>query len=177
MQISDNRAVAVEYKLTLDNGIVVDASDPGDPLWYLHGHAQLLPRFEKELTGLNAGDAKEFSLTPKEGYGEFDEAKVVEVDKRSLNGNDFTPGAEVSLRSRNGQQAHGRILSVDKSTVKVNLNHELAGKNLNFSIRVVEVRAATKQELAHGHIHDGGHDHGHDAGHEEEHVHGPGCRH
>lgn len=176
MQIAKHRAVAVSYQLTLDDGFVVDATEKDSPMWYLHGAGHLLPRFEKELQGLKAGDAKAFSIGAKEGYGEYEPERVIQIPKKNLDKN-YLPGDMVSLESNSGHKLHGRISSVEKDTVKIDCNHELAGKNLNFSVQVVDVRPATKEELAHGHAHAPGEEHHGHEHHHEEHVHGPGCNH
>ncbi len=176
MPIAKERAVAVDYQLTLDSGVLVDASAKDDPLWFICGRGQLLPKFEKEIMGLKAGDTKQFLLTPEEGYGKFDPNRVVDIKKDRLAADNYMPGATINLRSPDGHQMEGRIVSIDKDSIKIDLNPELAGQNLHFSVSVIEVRLATKEELVHGHVHSPGHDH-HDHGHEEEHVHGAGCRH
>lgn len=163
MQIAKNRAVAIDYELTVD-GIVVDASRKNAPLWYLHGHGQLLPKFEGALEGLETGGKTSFTIEAKDGYGEYSQDYVLDVPKSQFAPNtDFSLGSVVTLRSKSGQTAHGRVLSTDKGMVKVDLNHELAGKILNFQVHVADVRAASAAELSHGHIHAPGEhgDHGH----------------
>ena len=134
MQIAKKAAVAIDYKLTIDGGFVVDASEKGDPLWYLHGFSNIIPGLEKELDGLKLGDKKTVTVSPEEGYGTYEAERV--------------------------QQMDARITAMDGKNFTLDFNHELAGKVLTFEIAVAEVRAASKEELAHGHVHGpGGHHH------------------
>lgn len=169
MEIAQNRAVALDYQVSLKNGITVDASDEASPLWYVHGRNNLLPAFERELEGLVVGDQKAFRLSAAEAYGVSRPELVIDVDKWQLTKSGApVPGEMVTVRSKNGQEAQGRVVSIDKNTVKVDLNHPLAGQDLDFKITVKVVRTAKANELVHGRVilHD-----------EHEHVHGPGCNH
>lgn len=169
MEISQNRAVALEYRVSLANGVTVDASTDDAPLWYVHGRNGLLPAFEAQIDGLKVGDKKSFCLLAKEAYGEKNPGMIIDVDKWQLaQSGKCIPGEMVTVRNKSGQEAHGRIVAVDKDTCKVDLNHELAGQDLNFEIVVKVVRPATAKELVKGQV----------ILHEEhEHVHGPGCNH
>lgn len=169
MQIEPNRAVALDYTLTLDDGIIADTSVGSEPLWYIHGRGHLLPQFESEVLGLGVGDDKQFRISAKDGYGERDESRVIRVEKQHMQDNTpLIPGETIGLRSRSGQEVEGRIVSVAKDHVMVDLNHALAGQALNFHITVKEIRQATPQELVHGYPF---------AQDAKEHVHGPNCNH
>jgi FKBP-type peptidyl-prolyl cis-trans isomerase SlyD len=173
MEITANRAVALDYRVSLTNGITVDASTEAAPLWYLHGRNNLLPGFEKEVEGLKVGDQKSFKLVAKDAYGEVSPGLVVKVDAKAMRAETgkCVVGQQVTLQDKGGQRAQGRIVSVDKDHCSVDLNHQLAGKDLNFDIRVKEIRPASADELQHGMIG------GAPAQHEHEHEHGPGCNH
>lgn len=170
MEITQNRAVALDYRVSLANGITVDASSEDSPLWYVHGRNNLLPAFENHLEGMRVGDEKSFRLLAKEAYGETKPELVIDVDKWQLaQSGKCIPGEMVTVRNKSGQEAQGRIVSVDKNTCKVDLNHQLAGQDLDFKITVKVVRMASANELVHGRV-----------GVPEvqnEHVHGPDCAH
>ena len=170
MEIAQNRAVALDYRVSLTNGITVDASSDTSPLWYVHGRNNLLPAFENHLEGLKVGDHKSFRLAAKDAYGETKPELVINVDKWQLaqSGKCF-PGETVTVRNKGGQEAQGRIVSVEKDSCKVDLNHQLAGQDLDFQIEVKVVRPASSKELVHGQV----------ILHEEkhEHVHGVDCQH
>ena len=161
MQIGKKMAVALDYKLTIDDGIVVDASEKGHPLWYLHGAGNLIPGLERELEGMKAGDAKKVVVKPEDGYGVYDDKKVHKVPKSQFPpGESFDVGDRVVASSPSGDEVPARIAAIDPKTVTLDFNHELAGKVLTFEVKVAEVRAATKEEIQHGHVHGpGGHHH------------------
>lgn len=161
MQIAKNQAVAIDYTLTIDDGIVVDASDAGAPLWYLHGAQNIISGLENELEGLEVGAEKTVEVAPAEGYGEYDADRVHRVPKSQFPADtSFRVGDQVYGRSPDGQEIPARIKAVDAQEVTVDFNHELAGKTLTFKVKVAEIREATKEELQHGHVHGpGGHQH------------------
>lgn len=162
MQVAKNTAVAIEYTLTIDDGIVVDTSQGGPPLWYLHGAGNLIPGLERELEGLAPGEEKTVVVPFEEGYGEWEDERVHQVPKTQFpEGTTFQVGDRVYAQGPQGQQIPGRITAVGPKEVTVDFNHELAGKELTFQVRIADVREATKDEIAHGHVHgpDGHHDH------------------
>ena len=161
MKIENGKVVALDYVLKLEDGIVVDASEKGSPLMYLHGHRNIIPGLESELSGLSSGDTKEVSVAPVDGYGEYESGLVQRAPKdRFPEGSNFNLGDEVSAQDPEGQVRHGRITEVNPDEVVVDFNHMLAGKTLNFSITVGEIRDASEEEIAHGHVHGpGGHHH------------------
>ena len=160
MNIGAGKVVLIHYTLRDEQGAVLDSSDGGDPIAYLHGNGGIVPGLEDALTGKNAGDHIEVVVTPEKGYGSHD-GRLVQVIPRSR-----FPDAAVLAP---GQQFHadgphgGRTLTVtrvEKDLVTVDANHPLAGKTLHFSVEVAEVRDATREELTHGHVHGpGGHKH------------------
>jgi FKBP-type peptidyl-prolyl cis-trans isomerase SlyD len=160
MQVKKSCAVAIDYKLTIDDGIVVDASEKGQPLWYLHGAGNIIPGLEKQLEGLSVGDKKKVVVPPEEGYGTFDAARIHAVPKAQFPQGNYTVGEHIIATAPDGTEVPARITATDAKTITLDFNHELAGKTLTFDITVAEVRAATKDEMKHGHIHGpGGHHH------------------
>jgi len=160
MQIAKKSAVAIDYKLTIDGGFVVDASEKGDPLWYLHGFNNIIPGLEKALDGLNVGDKKTVEVTPEEGYGTYEADRVHQVPKNRFPKGTYNVGDHVTATGPDGNEMDARITAMDGKNFTLDFNHELAGKALTFEIVVAEVRAASKEELAHGHVHGpGGHHH------------------
>lgn len=157
--IAPQKIVSIEYTLTSDSGEVIDSSVGRDPLAYLHGANNIVPGLEKALEGKSEGEVVEVKVSPDEGYGTRDDRLVQNVPLRKLpNGK-----AEVGMRLR-AETDHGpRILTVtdvkgDYATIDA--NHPLAGHTLNFKVKVVEVRDASEEELAHGHVHGpNGHEH------------------
>lgn len=154
MTIGTDSVVTIHYTLKDEAGTVLDHSEPGQPLAYLHGHGNIISGLEKELTGKDAGDALTVTVLPAEGYGEYDNNLVQSVPRQALRG---IENVEAGMRLQ-AQTAEGtRAVTVSKVTdesVTLDGNHPLAGKNLHFDVRVEEVRPATKDELSHGHVHD-----------------------
>jgi FKBP-type peptidyl-prolyl cis-trans isomerase SlyD len=160
MKIAKNLAVAIDYKLTIDGGIVVDASEKDQPLWYLHGANNIIPGLERALSGLAAGDEKTVVVTPQDGYGVYDQKKVHQVPKTQFPAGTFNVGDTIMANSPDGQEVPARIVGSDAKSFTVDFNHELAGKELTFAIKVQQIRDASKEELRHGHVHGpGGHNH------------------
>lgn len=154
MQIADKTVVGLDYKLTIDDGVLVDASDKGQPLFYLHGVGQLIPGLERELLGLSAGDSKTVVVKPEDGYGVRDDERMHNVPKAQFGENAaFELGHPVMAQSPDGHQIQGRISEIHADHVIVDFNHELAGKELTFNVTVAAVRAPTEDELKHGHAH------------------------
>ncbi len=161
MQIGKEKAVAIDYKLTIEGDIVVDQSEPGHPLWYLHGFGNIIPGLERELEGLEVGAEKTVTVQPEDGYGVRDDNLVHLVPKSQFGpGAQFDVGDRVVAQSPDGREMEARISLIGAKEVTVDFNHELAGKVLTFEIKVAEIRKASKEEVAHGHIHGpGGHHH------------------
>ena len=160
MSIAQDQVVSIHYTLRDDAGEVVDRSADGAPLAYLHGHGQLIPGLERELTGKKPGERLQLKVPPAEAYGEYDHALVQKVPRRALKGvGDPRVGMRLQAQTPQGPRAV-TVTQVSGDLVTLDGNHPLAGKSLNFEVEVAAVRPATEEELAHGHVHGaGGHHH------------------
>lgn len=161
MQVAKDAVVTIHYTLTNDAGETVDSSAGGDPLAYLQGNGNLIPGLENALEGKKAGDKVSVKVAPGEGYGEYDKSLVQQVPRRSFKGiSNVEVGMQFQVQSNHGPRAV-TVTHVMGDMVTVDGNHPLAGQNLNFAVEITDVRAATEEELAHGHVHGpGGHHHG-----------------
>jgi FKBP-type peptidyl-prolyl cis-trans isomerase SlyD len=160
MQIAQDAVVSIHYTLTDDTGKKLDASD-GTPLAYLHGNGNLIPGLERELEGKSAGDKLSVKIAAADAYGEYDKALVQRVPRRSLKGvGNLTVGMQLHTQSPHGVRAV-TVTQIAGDMVTIDGNHPLAGQNLNFDVEVAEVRAATQEELSHGHVHGPGGHHDH----------------
>lgn len=160
MRIGKNTVATIDYKLTDENNAVIDSSEGGEPLSYLHGANNIIPGLEQALTGKQAGDAIKVSIPPAQGYGERDPELMTVVPKTQFESPDsIEVGMQFQTHSDDGAQVV-TVVDVDAEKVTVDGNHPLAGMTLNFDVKVVEVRAATAEEISHGHVH-GPHDHHH----------------
>jgi FKBP-type peptidyl-prolyl cis-trans isomerase SlyD len=160
MSISPDQVVSLHYTLRDDAGTVIDRSAEGEPLEYLHGRGQLISGLERELTGRGAGDRLEVKIAPAEGYGEYDPELVQRVPRRALKGiGDVRVGMRLQAQTPQGPRAV-TVTHLGGDMVTLDGNHPLAGKTLHFEVEIAAVRAATAEELAHGHVHGpGGHHH------------------
>ena len=160
MTIADDSVVSFHYKLRDDTGTFNESSEDGSPVVYMHGHNNIVPGLEKELAGKKSGDKLTATVTPEEGYGQRNENAVQRVPLKHLaTKGPIAVGQMVVVNTREGGR-QARVLKVGHFNVDLDLNHPLAGRTLTFDVEIVEVRAATEQELAHGHAHGPhGHDH------------------
>ena len=160
LTIADDSVVSFHYKLRDDTGSFNESSDAGSPVVYLHGRNNIVPGLESQLAGTRAGDKLTAVVAPEQGYGLRNENAVQRVPlKHIATRGPFAPGQMVVVNTREGGR-QARVLKVGHFNVDLDLNHPLAGKTLTFDIEIVEVRAATEEELAHGHAH-GPHGHEH----------------
>ena len=160
MQIAQNSVAAFHYTLTDDQGQVIDSSAGRDPLVYLHGSGQIVPGLEKQMEGRSAGDKFSAEVAPEEGYGVHHPELMQEVPREAFQGvEDIQPGMQFQGRGPQGE-INVTVTRVDNDKVFIDGNHPLAGKTLHFAIEVADVREASAEELAHGHVHGiGGHHH------------------
>jgi FKBP-type peptidyl-prolyl cis-trans isomerase SlyD len=160
MQISKNKVVGVDYTLTDDAGHVLDTNKGDGPFLYLHGIGGIVPGLERALEGRSPGDHLKVKVEPHDAYGVRDESQIETLPRAAFKGIDqLAPGMQ--FQGSDGE--HSRlitILSADNDTVRVDANHPLAGKTLNFDVTILDVRDATPDELEHGHAH-GPHGHEH----------------
>jgi len=151
MNITQNKVVELDYVLKVD-GEVVDRSEPGDALTYLHGHSNIIPGLEKALEGKKAGDSLHVTVQPEDGYGERDEDNVEDLDRTDFD-DEIEVGATYYAQAEDGSVLPFTVLAADGDTVQVDFNPPLAGMVLNFDVTIKSVRDATAEELEHGHAH------------------------
>ncbi len=160
MKISKDVVVSIEYTLRDDNGNVLDSSEGGEPLAYLHGNGNLIPGLEAQLEGKAANDTLKVVVAPADGYGELDAAQIVSVPKSQFAGvTDLAVGMQFTASGPEGQHVV-TVTKIEDDTITVDGNHPLAGQTLTFDVKIIDVREATEEELSHGHVHGaGGHHH------------------
>ncbi len=152
--IGDNLVVSMHYKLTDDDGNVLDSSEGKQPLAYLHGAGNIIPGLENALVGKVAGDSLQVRVEPAEGYGEVMPELVQTIDKSAFQGVDSVEvGMAFQAQAQDGSVQRIVVKEIDGDKVTIDGNHPLAGVTLNFDVQIVGVREATEEELAHGHPH------------------------
>jgi FKBP-type peptidyl-prolyl cis-trans isomerase SlyD len=159
MQITTGTVVTIDYTLTDDQQRVIDTSEGGEPLTYLHGVGQLIAGLEKELEGKAAGAAFQATIPPEEGYGQRDDAKLAMIPLDRIDGaEDLQVGAQLSA-TKDGMEQVVTVMKIENGMVTIDGNHPLAGVTLHFDVTVRGVREATPDEIDHGHVHGPGHEH------------------
>ena len=160
MKIEKDRVVRFHYAVAeAGQASVENSREGGEPLAILFGHGNIIPGLEKAMEGREAGDTFKASVVAADAYGEKRDGLSQRIPKKHFGAQKLEPGMQVVLQTNFGPRAV-TIQKVGMSVVDVDLNHPMAGKDLDFDIDVVEVREATAEELAHGHVHgEGGHHH------------------
>ena len=137
--VKNGKQVSIEYTLKLDDGTTADSNVGGEPLSYQAGADQILPALDEALVGLKVEESKKVTLPPEQGYGLVDPAKFETVELSAIPEIARKPGAQLMAQDPNGNQLPVRVHEVSESTIVLDLNHPLAGQNLNFEIKIVAV--------------------------------------
>lgn len=156
-KVADNVVVSIAYELKLNDGEVIDSASNVDPLTYLHGASNIIPGLERELAGLKVGDTRMVEVAPGDAYGQVDPDEF-QLVPRTLFPETLELEEGMGLRlidQGTGQPVEAYVAEVHPDTVLLDFNHPLAGETLYFEIEVIQLRAASTEELAHGHVHDG----------------------
>src|SRR3977135_355198 len=153
MSITQDQVVSIHYTLKDDAGEIIDSSPDGEPLVYLHGHGNLIPGLERELAGKRAGDKLQVTVSAADGYGEYDEALVQRVPRRTLKGlANLRVGMRLEAQSGQGARAV-TVTQVAGDMVTLDGHHTLADTSHHSQGVVSAVRAASDAELSHGPVH------------------------
>lgn len=155
MKATKDKVVAVSYELNVE-GQIVDKAVAEKPLEYIHGMGMLLPKFEAEIEGKEPGEGFAFTLNPTEGYGEYHAEYVINLPKTAfmvdgeVREDLLRVGNLIPMLNQDGQVVQGIVAEIEEESVKMDFNHPMAGKTLNFSGKVESVRDASEKELKEG---------------------------
>ena len=155
MKIEQNKVVEFCYELKVD-GAVVDHTTKERPLDYIHGTGSLLPKLEEAIEGMEPGCTFDVTLSPADGYGEVDPSRIIDLPKSAFEVNGevredlLVPGNTIPMLNGMGGVIPGVVLEVSEDSVKMDLNHQMAGKTLHFTGEILTVREATEKELTEG---------------------------
>ena len=153
MQIQNDKVVSIHYTLTNDHGEVLDTSDGGEPLAFLHGAGNIIKGLEAALESKEAGDSFKVLIKPEDGYGEHRPELIQHVPLDALKGiENLQKGMRLQAQTEQGP-IPVVVTEVGEDKATLDANHELAGKNLHFDVKVEAVRDATEEEISHGHVH------------------------
>jgi FKBP-type peptidyl-prolyl cis-trans isomerase SlyD len=159
--VKDDLVVSLDYTLSLDGGRVVDSSSGRDPLEFLQGRGTIIPGLEQALHGMAVGEEKDVVIAPADGYGDHDPDALQVVPRNAFPPDlELEVGRTLQMRDSNTRQVFQTIVrEVRADDVLLDFNHPLAGETLHFHVQVAGLRAATGEELEHGHVHGSGHQH------------------
>ena len=175
MKITQNAVVEFSYDLEVD-GQIVDKTTKEKPLDYIHGTGGLLPKLEAHIEGMEPGDKFEITLSPADGYGDVNPDMIIDLPRSAFEVNGevredlLVSGNTIPMLNSMGGVIPGVVLEVSEDSVKMDLNHQMAGKTLHFTGEILTVREATEKELTEGlhgefvHSCGCGGCHGHDGG-------------
>lgn len=152
MQIANNTVVSINYTLKNAQGTVIDQSPEGQPLIYLHGHKNIIPGLEAALIDKSVGDSVETSIAPEEAYGTVNPALIQEVPREQFQGiATLEVGMQFQASTEQGP-IPVVITKVEDDLITIDGNHPLAGESLYFSVQIEDIREATEEEIAQGHL-------------------------
>jgi FKBP-type peptidyl-prolyl cis-trans isomerase SlyD len=168
--IAQNSVVTLTYDLSVTDEnqqkVLVEQAEADEPMVFLFGHSGLPEEFESQLDGKSAGDSFSFSLTPEQGYGDYDQQAVVEIPKQvfeidgQVDDQMLQVGNYLPMADNEGNHMQAKVVEIGDEQVTMDFNHPLAGMVMHFDGKIQDVRPATAEELAHGHVHgEGGHQH------------------
>ncbi len=161
MNVAANKVVKMHYSVLDNNKNTIDNSFDGEPLVFIVGTGYLIPGLENALLGKEAGDTFSVTVEPEQGYGERHDDLMQAVPKSMFEGMEIEVGMQFRATTDAGDQSV-MIIEIQDDDVIVDGNHPLSGITLHFDVEVLEVRDASEEELAHGHVHgEGGCGHSH----------------
>jgi FKBP-type peptidyl-prolyl cis-trans isomerase SlyD len=140
MAVEAGKQISIEYTLSIEPEGVVDSNVDSDPLTYVQGAQQIVPALEKALEGMEVGETTEISIPPQDGYGERSDEAIREVDKHMVPEDARQVDTVVQGRDPSGSVINARVAEVRDKTVVLDLNHPLAGKTLQFSVKVLDIQ-------------------------------------
>ena len=154
MNIADKMVVGIHYTLTNNDGEVLDSSQDGEPLSFLHGAGNIIPGLEKALLGKAVGESMKVTIQPEDAYGPRQDEMVQLVPREMFQGVDeIQVGMQFQAETPDGGVQMILVAEVNDDEITVDANHPLAGEVLNFDVSIESVREPTAEELDHGHVH------------------------
>lgn len=157
MENKTNKLIAAQYQLFTisENGerTLVEETTKEQPFVFITGFDAALDALEEHLENLNRGDKFDFELDKEKAFGEYETSRVIELNKEmfivdgQFDSKNIFKGAQIPLKNEDGNFFIGTVLEIGDAAVKVDLNHPLAGKKLNFKGYIIENREATKDEI------------------------------
>jgi FKBP-type peptidyl-prolyl cis-trans isomerase SlyD len=155
LKVANGQVIVMEYTLQVD-GETIDTSKGHGPIEFIQGVGNIIPGLEQALYGLAVGESKDVVVTAEAGYGEMDSEAYMDVPRDQFPEDILMEiGTQIELHDEAGQPIVARIDQVGGTTVRLDFNHPMAGKELHFTVKIADLRPATDEELEHGHVHSG----------------------
>jgi FKBP-type peptidyl-prolyl cis-trans isomerase SlyD len=150
--IADDTVVSMGYVLSID-GELFDSTEEGESLLFIQGYGSIIHGLEQGIYGMVKGEKKGIKVSVKDAYGEYDMEQIVPIPLSEFPDDfELETGLELEMKDKDGDIVYARIVSVGKTRVKMDFNHPLAGKGLEFDITILDVRMATPEELDQGFV-------------------------
>jgi FKBP-type peptidyl-prolyl cis-trans isomerase SlyD len=168
MKVGKDKVVTLTYVLRMNDekGEVIQEVDEKRPFVHLFGAGTLLPAFEANLDKLEVDDSFSFQIPASDAYGGKNDEAIIELEKNlfeidgKIDDQLLFIGNVIAMQDQDGKPIDGRVLEIKDATVIMDFNHPLAGQDIHFSGKILDVREASKEELEHNHVHgEGGHQH------------------
>jgi len=140
--IKNGSVVSFEYTLSDEQGKVLESNKGEEPMTYTHGEHQIIPGLEKELSGMEVNDEKKISVQPEEAYGPVNPEGFKEVSRNDIPAQSLKIGTLLHARGPKGEDFPVRIHEIKPETVVLDLNHPLAGRTLNFDVKVLSIQGS-----------------------------------
>lgn len=154
LTVADGMVVSLDYTLRLDDGEVIDSSDGHETLQFLQGQGQIIPGLEQALYGMTVGEEKDVEVAPADAYGETDPDAYQMVPNDTFPADiELSEGMGLRMRDEEGDPVEAYVADIRPEGVLLDFNHPLAGKTLFFQVKIAGLRPGTREELAHGHVH------------------------
>lgn len=139
-QAKNGDTVKIHYTGKLEDGTTFDSSVDRDPLEFTLGKGEIIPGFEQAVVGMEPGESKSVDIPAEKAYGPHQKELVTEIDREKVPPKiDLEAGRQLQLQSPDGQKQVVMVTEVTESSVTLDANHPLAGKDLSFDIKLVEI--------------------------------------
>ncbi len=162
MKIEDNKVIGISYELSVgsDEKEIVEIVPDDEPMMVIYGLSGLPEAFEKNILGMTIGQSFEFTISSDDSYGLYDEEAIVDfpisefqIEDGQIPEGMLELGNFIPFSDGEGSKLQGRVIEVNQDIVVLDFNHPLAGQDLHFKGKIVNIREASPSELEHGHVH------------------------
>lgn len=160
MALKENQVVTINFTLKDEKGNIIETTTKEQPFAFISGNQQILPELENNVSGMLIGAKKTIVLEPENAYGLYKDTSIQTVNRTEFpEGTKLEVGMGFIADTPDGRQMPFVIKNVEDENITIDFNHPLAGRTLTFEVELLDMREATPEEIAHGHVHGPGHSH------------------